>query len=141
MRTTPSIPADDSEDATINEADAASTASDAVHQAAPAAYSLTSALGTDTQKAQFEMKLAEMDEHLSKTDLAAEDLRAARSLTSDAAQKKAIGVRVAAFEAASAREIKNASRRPVIKDELQQSVVVRPRLLAIRPETQARSTP
>jgi hypothetical protein len=87
------------------------------------------------------MKLAEMDEHLSKSDLAAEDLRAAQSLTSDAAQKKAIGVREAVLEAASAREIKNANRRPVIKDELQQSVVVRPRIVAIRPVTPGRSTP
>jgi len=141
IRATASAPADDNEDATMNDADAADSSTDVIQQVAPAAYSVTTALATDAQKVQFDMNLAEMDEHLGKTDLTMADLRAAQSLTSDTAQKKAIGVRASALEAASAREIKNASRRPVIKDELQQSVMVRPRLAAIPPAAPARSMP
>jgi hypothetical protein len=126
---------DDSETATMNDADAYRDAADTEDQkdTAPAGYSLTKEFATDAQKAAFELKLAEMDEHLGKFDLAIEDLRSARSLTKDAAQQKSLDARVAALVATSAREAKNASRRPLIKDELQQSVVVRPRLTAAAP--------
>jgi hypothetical protein len=46
--------------------------------------------------------------------------------------------RVAVLKAGVARETENATRRPVIKDELQQSAMVRPRLTASAP---ARMTP
>jgi hypothetical protein len=90
-------------------------------------------LKTDAQKAQLQMKLAEMDEHLGKTDLAEADLRAELLLTKDAAQRKAISTHLATLTGASAQEAKNASRRPAIKDDLQQSVVVRPRLTVAAP--------
>jgi len=132
IRTTLSTSTSDSENAEMNEADDANTNSpDTVTTStAPAIYSLTTVLGTDAQKMQFELKLAEMDEHLGKTDLAAEDLQAAIQLTKDAAQKKTLNMRVKALQATSAREAMNANRRPVIKDDLQQSVVVLPRLTA-----------
>jgi hypothetical protein len=130
----------DSEDVAMNEADAANTdSSSGIPQVAvPSIYSVTSVLKTDAQKAQLEMKLAEMDEHLGKTDLAEADLRAELLLTKDAAQRKAISTHLATLTAASAQEAKNASRRPAIKDDLQQSVSVRPRLTAAVP---ARSAP
>jgi hypothetical protein len=144
MRSMPNGPDNDGETAEMNETDAAYTVGDdgAVQVAAPAAYSVNEALKTDAQKFVFGMKLAEMDEHLGRIDLAAEDLRAAMALTKDAAQKKTLSGRVAALQAISARDAKNAERRPVIKDELLQSVVVRPRPTAQTPaQTSVRSEP
>jgi transcriptional regulator with XRE-family HTH domain len=133
MRSVPSEPAVESESAEMNDADAAATANDdeAVRAAGTnqnAAYSLTEALRTDEEKVQLEMKLSEMDERLGNMDLALEDLQAARARTTDTAQKKILGGRASALQSAIARDAENTGWRPVIKDELLQSVVVRPRL-------------
>jgi len=129
MRSTPAVSDTDSEDAEMNETDTTDT--EAVAQTAPVeSHSLSAVLGTDAQKAAFELKLAEMDEHLGKVDLAVQDLQAARALTTDVAQQKTLDARVSVLQATSAKEAKNTSRRPAIKDELQQTVVVRPRLTA-----------
>jgi hypothetical protein len=128
----------------MNAAGATNTVSDSgtIEVAAPAAYLLTAVLATDAQKAAFEVKLAEMDEHLGKIDLAVSDLQVALARTTDAAQKKVLSGRVASHQTASARNAENATRRPAITDELQQSVVVRPRLTIAAPgQTSARSAP
>jgi len=140
MRSMPNEPTDDGETAEMDDADASATVSDsgAIEAAAPAAYSLTAVLATDAQKAAFEMKLAEMDEHLGQMNLAVSDLQAALARTTDAAQQKVLNGRITSLQAATAREAENTIRRPAIKDELQQSVVVRPRLMAQAP---ARSEP
>jgi transcriptional regulator with XRE-family HTH domain len=139
MRQAASEPADNGETAEMNDADATtSAAQDSASADVASMYSLSAALGTDAQKAAFEMRLAEMDEHLGNIDLAVSDLQSALALTKDAAGKKLLSGRVAALKAESVREAQNGSRRPQIKDELQQSVVVRPRLTAQAP---ARSVP
>jgi hypothetical protein len=135
VRSIPAASDTDSEDAEMNEADTTDTvAQDATAQAASVeSHSLSAALGTDEQKVAFEVKLAEMDEHLGKIDLAVQDLQVARALTPDAAQQKTLDARLSTLQATSAREAKNAKRRPTVKDELQQTVVVRPRLTASAP--------
>jgi len=128
----------------MNEADASNTAADNAdtQPESPDAYSLTAALQTDAQKFAFEIKLAEMDEHLDKIDLAVGDLHGARSLVKDAAQKKPLDARIAALTEASTREAQNAERRPAIKDDLQLTTIVRPRLTSEAPaQTPVRSKP
>jgi len=133
-----SEPVNESETAEMNDADATPSATrDSTGADVASMYSLSAALGTDAQKAAFEMKLAEMDEHLGNIDLAVSDLQSALALTKDAAEKKSLSGRVAALKAESVREMQNGSRRPQIKDELQQSVVVRPRLTAQAPARMA----
>jgi tetratricopeptide (TPR) repeat protein len=127
----------DIEDEQMNEADAqVSTPADApASDDGSGLFSLTSAFATDAQKVAFELQLAEMDEHLGNIDSAMRDLESAQSLTKDAAQRQELSARVSTLRATSTRAAENAMRRPVIKDELTMTVIVRPRLTA--PERRA----
>jgi hypothetical protein len=89
---------------------------------------LSAVLATNSAKLDFALSLAAMDEHLGDDGRAAQELQAAMRLTPDKTQKTTLQGRALALRRQVAVARDNATRRPVIQDSIEQTVLVRPRL-------------
>jgi replicative superfamily II helicase len=92
-------------------------------------FVVATAISSDAQKLEFVMKLAEMDEHLGQDAVLMQDLQAAKSLTTDAAEKAKLDARMASLQRRMDVEHQNAQRRPGIQKQVEQTVLVRPRVM------------
>jgi hypothetical protein len=93
--------------------------------------SVLNALAAHSDRIAFLLALATMHERLGEAQPAVEDLQVAVSLSTDAAQKAQLHLRITSLQASLARVEENASRRPIIQsNSLEQTNLVRPRLTA-----------
>ena len=85
---------------------------------------------SQAEKHDFVLMLATMEEHLAQEQQAIRDLQTAALLTEDKALKLKIEGRIHVLQDRLAIKQENATRRPAIQKSVEQTVLVRPRLVA-----------
>ena len=76
------------------------------------------------------LALATMEEHLKQESQAIADLQTAVRLTDDTAQRSKLEGRASGLQQLLTIQMENSTRRPVIQKSIEQTALVRPRLMA-----------